>query len=110
MMKNSLKTSNVNTMNLSLQCWAFRQKDEQEWLPAQVPGCVHTDLLRNEKMDEPFVGTNELDLQWIDKKDWEYQTSFDVPESLLDSAHLQLTFEGLDTYATVYLNNEKILE
>jgi beta-mannosidase len=110
MMKNSLKTSNVNTMNLSLQSWAFRQKDEQEWLPAQVPGCVHTDLLRNEKIDEPFVGTNELNLQWIDKKDWEYRTSFDVPESLLDSSHLQLTFKGLDTYATVYLNNEKILE
>lgn len=56
------------------QNWTFKACEDQEWLLAQVPGCVHTDLLRLDKIPDPFYGTNEKDIQWIDKKDWEYRT------------------------------------
>lgn len=56
--------------------WKFRQRDSGAWLPATVPGTVHTDLLANGKIEDPFYRTNELQLQWIDKKDWEYRTEF----------------------------------
>ena len=29
-----------------------------DWIPATVPGCVHTDLLRAGKIPDPFAGTN----------------------------------------------------
>lgn len=45
---------------------------------ATVPGCVHTDLLENKKIEAPFYGTNENDLQWIEEKDWEYESIFIV--------------------------------
>lgn len=101
--------SSVNEQKMVLSNWRCKDLDSQEWLQANVPGCVHTDLLRNQKISEPFNGKNELDLQWIDKKDWEYETVFDVSEELLALPHLELVFHGLDTYADVYINEQHIL-
>ncbi|MBK7213772.1 MAG: hypothetical protein IPH88_10865 [Bacteroidales bacterium] len=90
--------------------WKFRMADSGNWLPAKVPGCVHTDLLNARRIDEPFFGTNEKKLQWIDKKDWEYETRFKLDASILKNDHLELIFEGLDTYAEVRLNGTLILK
>ncbi|CAM4244734.1 beta-mannosidase [Paenibacillus endophyticus] len=92
-----------------LNNWRFKACEEKEWLQAVVPGCVHTDLLRNGKIEDPFYATNEHDLQWIDKIDWEYESQFDVPVELLQSSVLELVFDGLDTYADVYLNGQHVL-
>ncbi|MES1208216.1 MAG: hypothetical protein ABUS79_19950, partial [Pseudomonadota bacterium] len=54
-----------------------------DWIPAVVPGCVHTDLLRAGKIPDPFVGTNEKQLQWIEHTDWEYRTTVDADAALL---------------------------
>lgn len=89
--------------------WTFRQADTTEWLPATVPGTVHTDLLANKKIEDPFYRTNEHDQQWIDKKDWEYATTFTVDAATFARNHVELWFEGLDTYADVYVNDTKVL-
>ncbi|CAM3423215.1 glycoside hydrolase family 2 protein [Paenibacillus lupini] len=99
----------MSELKWQISNWAFKNRDEQEWRPAFVPGCVHTDLLKNELIPDPFVGTNEKDLQWIDKKVWEYESVFDVSAELLSHSRLELVFEGLDTYADVYLNDVSIL-
>jgi len=89
--------------------WVFREADTGEWLPATVPGTVHTDLLANGKIEDPFYRTNERDQQWIDKKDWEYATHLDLNATALACDHLELVFEGLDTYADVYVNDALVL-
>jgi beta-mannosidase len=99
----------VSEMKWRLSNWKFKVIGDNKWLPAQVPGCVHTDLLRNGKISNPFEGTNERELQWIDRKDWEYVSEFDVSAELFIHSHLELVFEGLDTYAEVYLNNSHVL-
>ena len=88
--------------------WQFRQKDSGDWLPATVPGTVHTDLLANGRIEDPFYRMNELGLQWIDKKDWEYRTEFSVDDELINKKNQYLVFKGLDTYADIYLNGECI--
>ncbi len=88
--------------------WKFRQRDSGAWLPATVPGTVHTDLLANGKIEDPFYRTNELQLQWIDKKDWEYRTEFSVSKAVKEKRNQRITFNGLDTYADIYLNGEKL--
>ncbi|MBR2566196.1 MAG: glycoside hydrolase family 2 protein [Paenibacillus sp.] len=92
-----------------LENWTFKACEDQEWMPAQVPGCVHTDLLRLGKIPDPFYGTNEREVQWIDKKDWEYRTTFEVEASLYAQEQLELVFDGLDTYADVYVNDNHVL-
>ena len=79
------------------------------WNPAEVPGCVQTDLLANKIIPEPFYRDNEKRLQWIGVEDWEYQTSFEVNAATLARKHVELVFQGLDTYATVFLNGQGIL-
>lgn len=93
----------------TFQNWTFKACEDQEWMPAHVPGCVHTDLLKLDKIPDPFYGTNEKEIQWVDKKDWEYRTEFDVNEALLSQQHLELVFDGLDTYADVYVNEQHVL-
>ncbi len=89
--------------------WSFKAADETEWLQATVPGTVHTDLLAHGKIPDPFYGTNEKDVQWIDKKDWEYITTVTIEESTLRHSHVELVFHGLDTYADVHLNGQLVL-
>jgi|GEM_PF-6319789 hypothetical protein len=72
------------TLSLNGTMWQFRDATkDSDRSPAVVPGCVHLDLLRNKQIPDPFWGTNELDLQWIEEHDWEYRHTFDVSPSLL---------------------------
>ena len=108
-------TTEVKDPNLMVQKeitenWTFNQVGENEWLPATVPGTVHTDLIANDKIEDPFYRMNEHDLQWIDKVDWEYKTTFLVEKTLLKKDKIELDFKGLDTYADVFINGEKVLE
>jgi beta-mannosidase len=95
--------------------WQFRavantdRSDVKEWHPAQVPGVVQTDLLKSDLIPDPFDRDNEFRLQWIGLADWEYQTSFQVDAAALAHDHVDLVFEGLDTFADVYLNDQAIL-
>jgi beta-mannosidase len=89
--------------------WAFTDKNEIDWLPANVPGSVHTDLLNNGIIPDPFYGCNENSLQWIGERDWIYKTLFNVDSLILTNSNINLIFEGLDTYADVFLNGENIL-
>jgi len=89
--------------------WQFRKKGDTEWLNASIPGTVHTDLLANKKIADPFYRTNEKDQQWIETADWEYQSSFSVDEKLLQNQNIELVFEGLDTYAEVFVNGKKVI-
>jgi len=89
--------------------WQFRKTGDKEWFPATVPGTVYTDLLDNKKIPDPFFGANEKALQWIDTCSWEYELWFDLVPGFVDEYHCELQFEGLDTYASVYLNDSLIL-
>ena len=80
-----------------------------EWIPAEVPGCVHTDLLRAGKIPDPFTGTNEKALQWIEHADWEYRSTFIADPTLLRRERIELVFQGLDTFAEVSVNGAHVL-
>ncbi|WP_245905293.1 beta-mannosidase [Gelidibacter algens] len=90
--------------------WEFKNHTDSIWSKAIVPGNVHSDLLRNNLIKDPFIGSNALELQWISNTDWEYRTEFQIPKKMLRKKHIELNFEGLDTYATVYLNDSIILK
>lgn len=77
---------------------------KRKWIDADVPGTVHTDLLKNKLIDEPFYSNNELKLGWVAESDWIYKTVFDMPFEKNDSP-VKIIFEGLDTIAKIYLNN-----
>src|SRR6266550_8913033 len=101
--------SNVLKIRMPISfSWQFREAGKDNWYDAIVPGCVHTDLLNNKLIDDPFYRDNEKKLQWIGKTDWEYQSTFKVPAEMLARTNIEFVFEGLDTYAGVFLNNEPL--
>lgn len=98
----------MQILPLSSVPWRMRDCSSRAWLPATIPGCVHVDLHRAGKIPDPFFGTNEGDLQWIEERNWEYSTSFVAPADLLASEHIDLVAAGLDTVATVRLNGHTV--
>ncbi len=76
--------------------------------PATVPGTIHTDLLANKLIAEPFYADNEIGLQWISDCDWEYESIIKIPKKLKKAKRLSLVFDGLDTIADIFLNDQLI--
>jgi beta-mannosidase len=99
--------------------WELKQRDParplaQEfsdpagWIPAVVPGTVHEALLAAGRIPDPFFGCNELEVQWVGEADWLYRCVFTLSEA--EAAEpAALCFDGLDTVATVWLNDLAIL-
>lgn len=90
------------------QGWLFTKVGEEQWHEAEVPGTVHTDLMRHGLIPDPFREVNVDSVQWVEREDWLYRLAFEVPATVLDLEHAELVFEGLDTYATVSLNGRQI--
>lgn len=89
--------------------WKFKASNTSQWYTAMVPGTIHTDLIQHKLIPNPFYRDNEKKVQWVSHTNWEYQTYFNVSTNNLKQKNIQIVFEGLDTYATVFLNGKKIL-
>ncbi len=90
--------------------WILKQSDKNVEVPAKVPGTVHTDLQAAGIISDPFLGNNNLKLKWIEESEWIYELSFNYPAGFDRSKPVKLIFEGLDTYAEVWLNGILILK
>lgn len=80
------------------------------WLPAQVPGEIHLDLMRAGQMPDPAVGNNAPQCRWPETKSWWYRTEFAADSAFLAQERQQLVFDGLDLYAQVFLNDRLVGE
>jgi beta-mannosidase len=81
--------------------------DDSAWLPASVPGDVHTSLVAAGRIAPPFYHMNVEECQWVERREWWYRLTFPGPD-LAQTDRQILQFDGLDTFATVYLNGEEI--
>jgi beta-mannosidase len=105
--------SQVNNQPLKqeiTQFWEFRQAHKGDWKQVEIPSSVHTALLQHKMIEDPYYRDNEEKVQWIENEDWEYQTVFNVDDATLQKKHVELVFNGLDTYTHIYLNDSLILE
>ncbi|MFZ6027865.1 MAG: beta-mannosidase [Chloroflexota bacterium] len=86
--------------------WQFREADTTEWYPASVPGSVHLELMALGKIPDPFVADNELRVQWVGERDWEYRRSFQADATFLANEQAWLVCDGLDTLTDVFINGQ----
>ena len=78
----------------------------KEWLRTRMPAQVHDILLTHGLISDPRIGKNAESSAWVGQKDWAYTCKFPSPTTRQGPVFLH--FYGLDTLATVYLNNLEI--
>jgi beta-mannosidase len=86
--------------------WQFKATDETRWMDAIVPGVVQSDLLRVGRLKDPHYRDQELDAQWVERKEWEYRRRFHVGRDFLRHDVIRLDCRGLDTIAELYVNQQ----
>lgn len=93
---------------------SFPRGGEKTWIPARVPGHIHSDLVEAGIIGDPFWRMQETGCRWVDEADWTYRTSFNVTGSRLavggERGRHFLHFHGLDTLCRIYLNGTLIGE
>jgi len=78
------------------------------WMTTKVPGDVHTTLIERGIIADPFYGHNDQQSRWVENKVWWYRNTFNWDGEQDDQERIELVFEGLDTFATVYLNGVEL--
>jgi beta-mannosidase len=82
---------------------------EAQWFPARVPGSVQQDLIAAGRVPDPFKGINETPIQWAGLASWQFRRVIEVTRAMLAREHVELVFDGLDTFATVVVNGKQLL-
>jgi len=82
-------------------------KSRHVTLEGTVPGQVHPDLQRAGLIPDPFWRDNADQCQWPEHWEWRYKKNFDLPVDF-PTKRVKLQFDGLDTYAEIYLNGRLV--
>jgi len=57
---------------------------------------------------DPFFRLNEKKVAWVEEREWWYRKDFEIPSELISKEKIELVFHGLDTFATIWLNGERV--
>nr|XP_044622329.1 beta-mannosidase isoform X3 [Equus asinus] len=99
----------VRTLSLRGR-WRIRSGNGSLELPGDVPGCVHTALLQQNLIQDPYYRFNDLNYRWISLDNWTYSKEFKIPFDISKWQKVNLIFEGVDTVTKVLLNDVTIGE
>jgi len=89
--------------------WSLTSVDSSIMLKSVNPTDVHMALMEAGVIPDPFYQDHEKELQWIGQYDWKFETRFNLDDAFLKHEHIELVFEGLDTYAEVVINDSLVL-
>ena len=87
---------------IELTDWQFEYNGQ--WYPAKVPGFIHTDLMANGIIPDPYYGTNEEAVQWVGDSMWIYRTYIHY-DKLPAGDTLWLVLEGVAGNAGLWIGN-----
>ncbi len=73
-----------------------------------VPCDVHTVLVREGKIADPFVGDGSFECEWVEKRSWWFLKKFTVMQEELKCFGAELFIETLDIHADLFLNGDYI--
>ncbi|HKL57941.1 MAG TPA: glycoside hydrolase family 2 protein, partial [Sphaerochaeta sp.] len=109
----------MHTIDLNGQ-WALSPKDtkaiapyckyflKNPAVPCTLPGDIHSALLQQELIIDPYWGTNELDIQWVGQHDWILSRTFTVTEEQLALGPAVITLTMADTIIDLVVNGMKV--
>ncbi len=91
--------------------WQARPTDKSKGaVEMVVPGDVQSALLAAKEIPDPYYARNEEQAQWIGQTEWTVERTFEVSPKLLACKAINLRLEHVDTFATVFVNDQKLGE
>jgi len=99
-------------LDVPVTSWKFSEAGKDDWKTADVPGCIHKDLLSHNLLPDPTDKDQIKKCQWVEEKTWEYATTLRLDSltySRCKGKCKELVFESLDTYSDVFLNDSLLL-
>ncbi len=95
---------------VSLKKWFIKKTDAEndKVIPVTVPGSMYEAYLNAGEIPDPFYRDNEDQLLTLMDKCYTYESVFEVTSDFLESTQLDLVFEGIDTLATIKLNDQVV--
>ena len=74
-----------------------------DMLPASVPGCLETELMKVGKLSDLYFSTNTLAAQKLEDVHVWYYTKVSI-----QNEKQYLRFEGIDTFSDIYVNGNLV--
>ena len=87
--------------------WKMTYENHKD-LPCKAPCTMYSVLLENGIIDNPFYGLNEAELTKLSEKGCVFECDFEVDEAILSKEYVELSFLGLDTICTIFVNGKLI--
>ena len=86
--------------------WTLSRIGSDQAIPFAIPGDVHSALLSEKLIPDPYWRDNEQSLDWVHESEWQIETFFQMEEAPKD--HFILTLENVDCHALVFLNGVEL--
>ncbi len=97
----------MSTINLNGSAWTLSASEKKlkiSGVQMNIPGDVHSALLRKGIIQNPYWRFNEKDVQWVGKEKWLISRTFDFRKE--EGFRTYLTMSMADTYFTLYINGK----
>lgn len=106
----SLKGQACTQLQLNSNWVVSNQNFRTEILNVTIPNTIHSVLFKNGQISDPLFRYNDLNLRYLSLDNgWTFSQSFRLNEQDLKNANfISLTFDSIDTIASIYLNKQLI--
>lgn len=76
----------------------------------QLPGDIHSALIKDKFLLHPYLGCNEKEVQWVGESDWKLSRNAFISEDMFSSQAIDLCMSFVDTMANIYINGKLALQ
>jgi beta-mannosidase len=78
------------------------------WYDCNLPADVRVPLIENGVIQDPIVGENSFDSEWIEKRSWWFTKEFDADSLNLQADLVELVMDRLDSNSDIFVNDQYI--
>ena len=101
---------NARSQKSLILSWEIQHPISKEWVPLGDRGSIQEALYQQGILPDPFYGENEKLYQWIEVHQWHLRSRFFLTEDMFNATEVELDFPCIDTYASISINRQKIIE
>lgn len=88
--------------------WAYVHGLKDGWYTCSLPADVRMPLIKEGVIKDPVLADYCRESEWIEKRAWWFERTFDSSEVDRDEDIIELILEGLDSRSDIFVNGQYI--